>query len=1412
MFAVFSVSVQARNERDTLALGQRMHFVKNCGQWNENILYESQIHAGAIFLERTCFTVNLQHRDNDNLHHADAAHVKSGKYRTHAYRVHFEGASPQSVAGGMQEDTYSNYFIGNDRSRWASKVPQFLEVTYSELYHGIDLKVYSAENAMKYDFIVQPNADPRQIAMRYEGADAIRLQEGNIIVRTSVADIVELRPYAYQMVNGREVEVDVDYKLDGDRITFKTGSYNHSLPLVIDPYLIFSTYTGSTADNWGTTACSDFYKNTYSSGVVFNTGYPVSLGAYDSQFHGQRNDHRDGVCDIGIFKFDTSGSRRLFATYLGGMHADMPHSLYVNEFNELILFGTTGSPDFPVSPTAYDTSFNGGRNIYYESQNIAFPLGVDIFVCRFSTDGARLEASTFIGGSGNDGINYKSYYNRDNDIVMLGNDSLYFNYGDGARGELITDDLNNIYVGSTTFSSDFPITPGSCGPTYGGGQDGIVLKFDYNLSNLLWSCYLGGSGDDVVNSIDTDTAYNVVVTGGTTSRDFPTTATAYSGSYNGGSADAFVSKISYHGNHLMSSTYFGSPAYDQSYFVRIGKKDDIFLFGQTKASGSSLVRNAIYNVPNSGQFLVRFTPNLNRVVWSTVFGTGSGTPNISPTAFAVDICNRIYVAGWGLQWGGYYLGGQRVPWNAAGTHNMTVTRDAYQRNTDGMDFYIMSMTEDASRLEFATYFGELHGQHSGGGHDHVDGGTSRFDRMATICQAVCASCGGYDQFPVSAGSWSTSNNSSNCNNAVFRYNVSGDFPVADFITPSMGCAPDTIAFRNTGRGDSFKWFFGDGATSTDTNPTHIYTSPGTYTVTLIASMPGGCRAADTLKRTFKVLGSGRYMLDTVATCPGAPTQIGVSPLLGGSYRWIRGTVSDNTVPNPYVNQAGVYELVITNGNCHDTATQVVVWDKVEVDILGDTATCQLPVAFIASSASNDLRYYWSNYRNIGDTINRDPSNPQIMVYPRHPQYYYVLVEDSRGCTGLDSVHISFLNILDSIEVVNPLCYGNCTGQVLIHPNGGAHHPITYTLNSRHQVERTVFANLCDGSYHLVMRDSAGCEVQRDVMITSAPRTTVTKQVVHVSCYEQCTGSIDLAIQGDGACTCRWLDDGSTLPTRTNLCPGTYIVEITNSVGCVVFDTTDVFDNANLTVEASLLSPTCPELCNGAAMATVAGGEPPYTYLWSSGESGSTANNLCGGPAVVTVVDNTGCTVRSQPVFVDTMHSFDNFRAWADTTLLFIGESTRLHATPVHGAAYAWYPTGSLDNYTSREPLATPDDTTCYIVTVTDTHGCHIADTVCIDCIYVDCGRDNIRIPNAFTPNGDGYNDKLCFMGDWIEEFYIAIFTRWGEKVYESDNVSSCWDGTYKGQPCMQGVYTFLCRVRCKADKRSEFKGDITLIR
>ncbi len=1232
---LLTLPAMGRNEHDTIGIGVQAFFTENKGQWDSQVRMKADLHNGALFLEDGGITVVLR---------TPATHPspQKGKVRCHAYKMLFDNSTVQPT-GEKQQPGYTNYFIGSNQSLWRSHVLSYAVARYTDVYPNIDLEIYTASKALKYNWVVHPDGNPQEAVLIYEGTDGVEItHNGDLRIHTSLRDVVELRPYAFQHNGDNETEVkskwQVKRKGNVYRVNIEVDKYDHTKDLIIDPTLIFSTYTGSTADNWGTTAAYDSRKNVYTAGLVFGYGYPVSTGAYDESHNGN--------ADIGIFKFDSSGTQRLWATYLGGSAADMPHSMYVNMFDELLVFGTTGSNNFPVTTGAYQTTHNGGQAIYYEgSSTINFAEGSDIFISRFSADGSQLMASTYIGGSNNDGLNYRQHFNNSYTIIMGGNDSLYYNYGDGARGEIITDDLGNVYLGSTSMSSDFPTSAGSPQPNYSAGQEGVVMKMDYNLKNLLWSTYLGGTGDDAVYSIDVDSSYNLLVCGGTNSNNFPTTAGALKTSYQGGSADGFISKISADGRTLMASTYIGSYYYDQLYFVRTGRHDDVFVFGQTKAQAGTMIHNAGYSVSGSGMLLMRLRPDLSALRWSTVFGT-PGRVNLSPTAFAADICNRVYAAGWGRDFVNY----NGVQWYTLGTTGMETTNDAYQDSTDGQDFYVISLDADANNLEYATFFGELHQSGSSyGGGDHVDGGTSRFDKLATLYQSVCGSCGHTQGFPTTVGAWSDSNLSSNCNNAIFRFNVTDDFPVAEFIPPTAGCAPYTVNFHNTGRGTSFTWNFGDGTTSTATNPTHTYTDPGLYTITLIARLPGGCSYSDTTRHTILVLGSLGYSHTPLVACGGS-TQIGFPPSLGATYYWTGDNLSDPTVSNPWVNQSGTYIL-------HTYAT---------------------------------------------------------------------------GCNQTDTFHVRNYNLVSDYSVTPVHCSDSANGSITIHLGGDIlSDSITYNISPSAPSTQTdtsiLFHHLAAGEWQIQI-NGYGCTYQQTVTLDNPPLPQFQKETSTPLCNDSCMGWV------------RYSFTQSSQPDTLieNLCIGTHTF--------------------NLTVDG------CP------------------------------------------VEDSVSVTIDTIP---------RTLRVYADSYNIPLGESVQLHATTADSqhTTFNWYPPRDLNRPNSPDPIATPTDTlACYIVSATSAVGCNATDTVCIHCTEVICGAPLFVIPNAFTPNADGINDQVCFNTNEIVEFHISIFNRWGEKVFESDDPSQCWDGTYRGHHCLPGVYTYTCHIRCHADKENDFKGDITLIK
>ncbi|TGE21783.1 PKD domain-containing protein [Hymenobacter aquaticus] len=717
-----------------------LEFVENKGQWPARARYMAELPGGRLFLENRGFTYVFADGQALEKHHGHEA--TTDRLRAHAYSVTFEGGNPKpTLAGSEATPEHRNYFLGNDPRQWAAGVAGFRQVRYTGVYPGISVQLYENQSAhLEYDFMVQPEARPELIRLRYTGADKLRLEEGQLRIQTSVGAVTELAPRAWQQVADQRVPVSCEYVLKGNVVSFRLGRYNHQLPLVIDPTVLFSTYTGSSADNWGFTATYDPQGHMYSGGIVFGLGYPVSTGAFDTSFNGQ--------VDIAIIKYNTAATgtaSRLYATYLGGDSTEAPHSMVVNTAGELVIMGSTGSPNYPVTAGAYDVSFNGGPRTL-NVNGLTYGRGSDIIVTKLSADGSVLRASTFLGGSDNDGLVL------DNGITG----QLAHNYGDQFRGDVITDGASNVYLASVTSSRNFPV-PGAAAiqPAYGGGAtDAVVCKLSPDLKTLLWSTYLGGSNVEAAYSIQLTPQREVYVAGGTVSTNFPVTAGSYKPQHPNTDPDGFVAHLNSAGTRLEHATYVGTTSYNQVYFVQLDAATNVYVLGQT--IGEYPHTPGLFYQPNGQQFVQKLDPTLSRSLYSTQYGTGRSTPDISHTAFLVDDCERIYICGWGGAVNDRFSGGS--------TSGLPVTPTALDPETDGSDFYIAQFTPGMTALEYATFFGE-----QGGRGEHVDGGTSRFDKRGIVYQAVCGGCAGSSAFPtLPGGLFSDRNNSRNCNNAAFK--------------------------------------------------------------------------------------------------------------------------------------------------------------------------------------------------------------------------------------------------------------------------------------------------------------------------------------------------------------------------------------------------------------------------------------------------------------------------------------------------------------------------------------------------------------------------------------------------------------------------------------------------------------------
>ncbi|HIE15527.1 MAG TPA: PKD domain-containing protein [Bacteroidales bacterium] len=1362
--------------------------------------------------------------------------------------------------------------------------------------------------------------------MIFSGQESIFIDKiGNLNIITSVNEIVEKKPYAYQEIEGRKITVQCRFKLVKNTLSFVVGKYDNNYPLIIDPVLIFSTYTGSVTDNWGFTATYDNYGNVFSGGISFDVGYPTSIGAYQENFAGGTGynpNYYSMGCDVGIIKYSADGTTRIFATYLGGSTAEeLPHSMVVNSENELFVMGTTGSWDFPTTSGAYDETFNGGDSTAYDNV-IIFPQGLDIYVSHFSSDGTQLIGSTYIGGSGNDGLNFRNRYQSH---IMHGNDSLYYNYADGARGEIISDDKGNVYVGICTFSNDFPVSGTTFNSTYGGKQDGVVFKLDGNLSYLIWSGYLGGSNDDAIYSLTLGKNQNVFVAGGTTSHNFPTTQGVIYPTFQGGTADGFIAHISSNGAMLYQSTYYGSPAYDQVYFVRTDKEDNVYVTGQTKASGNYWINNVLYSHANSGQFISNLDNTLTQRIWSTAFGTGSGKPNISITAFEVDICRRIFLSGWGREWANH----DGYTWTSTeGTKGMEITPNAYQDTTDGQDFYLMVLGENANYLDYATFFGEIHYDACAySGHDHVDGGTSRLDNRGNIYESVCASCGSCDEFPTypDPGVWSPHNgaapSNNNCNNAVFRFSFVDDYAIADFTAPPVGCEPYTVTFTNNGQGQSYFWDFGDGTTDTSFSPTHTYTQSGLYYVTLIAYDSSSCNVSDTTTSVIQVIGNTHDSLPDKYLCSGSSVQIGLDyqTVPGVSYTWIPSSYLNNPyLPNPFAfpQNTTEYTLIVDNGNCSDTLIQTVYVIDLNNAILNDNMLlCDSVNNLQLQTIFNDTvnSYIWSSSNQFTDTLNSNIHNGNLFVNGvNQDTTFFLQITSSYGCQSTDSIFLIYDPVYaELLSSSDALCFGECSGSASVTGTGTL--PFTYLWSNNSDSSYT--SNLCSGTQFVILTDSLGCEdtvfFQIDEPSQLIPQivdttgtgcgiyantgsatvsvnggtpdysylwsngqtgitatnlyantyfvtitdqngcdTTISVNIqdtsqlaigilqTDVDCYENCNGEASVSIQTPSTppYNYQWSTGDTINSSIANLCAGTYYLTFTDANECYRFATINIqqpdsihlnidimpilcygytggahiinvdggtppfqfywsTDSAGTSVsgltagtyyifttdsnnckdttmftlqepeqiysDTIITNQICDNVCNGNIQLVVNGGTPPYTYEWSNGETSMNIENLCSGNYSVTITDANGCEMYNNAE-IQNLGYVPPVEVYSDATQIFVGQTVGLHTQPFENYQFLWTPVSSLNNAHISNPIATPQETTNYQVTIHDENGCANTDTITIFVMDYSCGEPYIYVPNAFTPNNDGMNDILYVYGSGvIDHFYLLSLTGGG---------------------------------------------------
>ena len=503
-------------------------------------------------------------------------------------RMKLVGANPPREARGLELlPGVSNYYLGNDPALWRTGVPQYRRVSYGGVYPGIDLVAYGNQRNLEYDFVVAPGADPRHVQVAWEGVDSQSLNsDGDLVLRTSLGEIVQKRPRVYQDTPSGRVEVAAKYSLtSGRRVGFDLARYDRRKPLIIDPQLVYATYLGGNSYDEALAIAVDSTGAAYITGDTSSGTFPI-VGSLKTT---------NASIDAFVTKISSSGTSLVYSTFLGGGGNDHGFAIAVDSSGSAYVTGDTSSANFPVL-SGFQATLAGGF--------------WDAFVTKLTAAGA-LSYSTYLGGNGID-------------------------EGHG----ISVDSSGAAYIGGWTASTNFPMQSPIQGSSKG-GYDAFVTKIAPGGNSLIYSTYLGGSQDDQALALAVDSSGSAYVTGPTGSADFPTVS-AYQSAYKFG--DAFVAKLAPSGASLTYSTYLGGSSAESSYGIAVDSAGSAYVTGKTLSADFPVA--GPYQPKNAGNydvFVTKLAAAGNALVYSTYVG-GKGAE--VGYAIAVDSAGSAYVAGW----------------------------------------------------------------------------------------------------------------------------------------------------------------------------------------------------------------------------------------------------------------------------------------------------------------------------------------------------------------------------------------------------------------------------------------------------------------------------------------------------------------------------------------------------------------------------------------------------------------------------------------------------------------------------------------------------------------------------------------------------------------------------------------------
>jgi hypothetical protein len=568
------------------------HFTLNTGQipMTDVILHSQNAYftpSGVIFR-----VVKSENNDNANFRSMKLKSSQSEKLVTYVYKMNFLDANYVIPAGFDELSHKSNYFLGNDDSTWATNVPIYNQIIYENIYKDIDLLFKVVPNGIKYEFIVHPFANPKDIKLKYDGVELSK-DKDDLLIKTPAGTVRDREFYVYQHhgETDRHVSVEASIVIENNIVSYDID-YDPRHTLIIDP-LIYSTFENGRDDDVGYSITIDSAKNPIITGYTWSISFPTTVGVF--------NTTNNGTMDIFVLKLNATGKNLIYSTYIGGTGTEEARDIDIDSNDNTYITGFTDSNNFPtISGSAYE-SYNGGIT--------------DIIVFKLNPTGNKLLYSTYMGGN---------------------------DYEHGMS--IALDSSNNAYITGYTWSFNYPTTIGAYNVSLSAWEDVIVFKLNPTGTNVIYSAKVGGSEIDYGHGIAVDNSGNAYVTGSTESTDFPITTGAFNETNNDSSVDTFVFKLNATGSDLIYSTYIGGTSEDTGQSITIDSQNNAYITGYTWSNDFPTTEGALKRTYENWTdiFVFKLNTSGDKLIFSTYIG---GQDEDYGSDITLDTENNVFIAG-----------------------------------------------------------------------------------------------------------------------------------------------------------------------------------------------------------------------------------------------------------------------------------------------------------------------------------------------------------------------------------------------------------------------------------------------------------------------------------------------------------------------------------------------------------------------------------------------------------------------------------------------------------------------------------------------------------------------------------------------------------------------------------------------